>query len=116
MIRSFSNSRSWPVSTFLVASGAWRRNCPKRKGPNFRALTTIGFHLPSITSIAGLTGHSESRMSKTPVTKLCLLDWSTRPCEIELHGHVSSKGVMQLAIKATVQIILAKWLYLLYQR
>jgi len=51
------------VSTFLPASGAWRRNCPKRSPPAFSVFTTIGFHLPSITSIAGLTGQSESRIS-----------------------------------------------------
>jgi len=65
IILSVSNSRNWSVSTFRLASGTWRRNCPNRSVPSFKAFTIIGFHLPSITSIVALTGHAASRISNS---------------------------------------------------
>lgn len=58
---------------FLCGFGRSRRSWPKRSGLILSALMMMGFHFPSITSIAALTGHSESRIA-SPVTKLCLLD------------------------------------------
>src|SRR5215471_2972686 len=63
-MRSSSSSRNCSVSTFLVASGTRRRNSPNRSVLCFSALTMIGFHLPSITSMVALTGHSDNRISK----------------------------------------------------
>ena len=63
MMQSSSSWRNCSVSTFCVASGTCRRSWPNRKVSCLRALTTIGFHLPSMTSMVALTGHSESNIS-----------------------------------------------------
>jgi hypothetical protein len=73
---SRSSSRSWSVTTFLLASGSCRSNWPNRNGLPLSALMIMGFHLPSITSAVALTGQSRSFICALPVTKLCVLDGS----------------------------------------
>jgi len=51
---------------FLLASGSARSSWPNRSGFAFSAFTIIGFHLPSITAAAALTGTRKLHVLGSP--------------------------------------------------